>query len=516
LVDVTEGVCIQTRSVLNQAFLENIEPILVFNKMDRLIIDLQMSTLDAYQHLQKILQEMNVVMSQLISTKIFKKEDESKEEEIKVIEQENNDDYFSPQKGNVCFCSSIHGWGFKIEDFANIYHEKLGMKKKALNTTLWGEFFFNSKTKTIKTKSSKKDEKPMFVQFILDNIWSVYQSLISENKKKIEKISQTLNLNTNFLTKEDSKFWIKSLMSQWLPLPNAILDVVCQTLPSPIIAQRNRVLNLIPDLSKESNKDSKKNSNLRIYRKKLRKNLLQCDKNGEILIFVSKMIEMDSIPEISSKLFDRKTYIKGKVQNEESKPEVKQEEIKLETVKQEVIIDQDDDSKNSNSNIYVAFSRIFSGTLKIGDKVKVLGARYNYTDPEKYCDEFEIKNLYILMGKSLQEVNTVYAGSIFGIGGIEEIIQKTATISQSNYAPIFTSMYFQTTPIVKFAIEAKSLMDTPKLVRGLKLLNQCDPSVEIYVQETGENVLLTAGEVHAERCIRDLNEKFCKIPIIVR
>ena len=492
--------------------------------MDRLIIDLQMTPLDAYQHLQKILQEMNVVMSGLKASKIFKKQDEEEkeDEETKVIDQDENDDYFSPQKGNVCFCSSIHGWSFKIEDFSNIYHEKLGMKKKILNSCLWGEFYLNSKTKIIKTKSIKKDEKPMFVQFILENIWNIYQNILQNNKKKIEKIIKTLNLNSNFLNKEDSKFWLKSLMSQWLPLSNSILETVCKKIPTPIISQRKRILNLIPDL----NKESKKNSIVKSYRKKLKKNLLQCDRNGEILIFVSKMIEMDSIPEITTKIFERKKYVKGKIEKElqEEEKEEKQKEIEIEDLKeeenqkieQEEIILKDEEEEEESKTSFIAFSRIFSGTIKIGDKVKILGARYNYNSPEKYINEIEIKKLFMLMGKSLQEVNSVSAGCIFGIGGVEEIIHKTAIVSTSIYSPIFSAMYMQTAPIVKFAIEPKSLMDTQKLVRGLKLLNQCDPSVEIYVQETGENVLLTAGEVHAERCIRDLNEKFCKIPIIVR
>lgn len=37
-----------------------------------------------------------------------------------------------------------------------------------------------------------------------------------------------------------------------------------------------------------------------------------------------------------------------------------------------------------------------------------------------------------------------------------------------------------------------------KLTEGLRLLNQADPCVEVLVQETGEHVILTAGEVHLE------------------
>lgn len=38
----------------------------------------------------------------------------------------------------------------------------------------------------------------------------------------------------------------------------------------------------------------------------------------------------------------------------------------------------------------------------------------------------------------------------------------------------------------------------PKLVSGLKLLAQADPCVETFQQQTGEHVILTAGELHLE------------------
>lgn len=53
----------------------------------------------------------------------------------------------------------------------------------------------------------------------------------------------------------------------------------------------------------------------------------------------------------------------------------------------------------------------------------------------------------------------------------------------------------------------------PKLVEGLRLLNQADSCVETLIQETGEHVILTAGELHLERCLRDLRERFAKIDI---
>lgn len=40
--------------------------------------------------------------------------------------------------------------------------------------------------------------------------------------------------------------------------------------------------------------------------------------------------------------------------------------------------------------------------------------------------------------------------------------------------------------------------EMPKLIAGLKLLNQADPCVETLLQESGEHVIVTAGELHLE------------------
>lgn len=44
----------------------------------------------------------------------------------------------------------------------------------------------------------------------------------------------------------------------------------------------------------------------------------------------------------------------------------------------------------------------------------------------------------------------------------------------------------------------------------MKKLNQADPMVDTYVMESGENVLAVTGELHLERCLVDLRERFAK------
>lgn len=64
---------LQTHAVLRQAWLENIRPILLINKVDRLILELKLSPSEAHLHLQQLLEQANAVMAQLISGQIFQR-----------------------------------------------------------------------------------------------------------------------------------------------------------------------------------------------------------------------------------------------------------------------------------------------------------------------------------------------------------------------------------------------------------------------------------------------------------
>ena len=54
VVDVVEGVQPQTKAVLRQAWDEGIKPILVLNKIDRLIVETKLDTLAAYHHIAQV------------------------------------------------------------------------------------------------------------------------------------------------------------------------------------------------------------------------------------------------------------------------------------------------------------------------------------------------------------------------------------------------------------------------------------------------------------------------------
>lgn len=57
------GVCVQTETVLRQAIGERIKPVLMMNKMDRALLELQLEPEDLYQTFQRIVESVNVIIS---------------------------------------------------------------------------------------------------------------------------------------------------------------------------------------------------------------------------------------------------------------------------------------------------------------------------------------------------------------------------------------------------------------------------------------------------------------------
>ncbi|NWH78235.1 EFL1 GTPase, partial [Piaya cayana] len=184
-----------------------------------------------------------------------------------------------------------------------------------------------------------------------------------------------------------------------------------------------------------------------------------------------------------------------------------------------------------NKESFIAFARVFSGVVRRGQKIFVLGPKYDPAEalhklssqcsatddlpavPHMACCTLE--NLYLLMGRELEDLEEVPAGNVLGIGGLQDFVLKSATLSTSLACPPFTPLNFEATPIVRVAVEPKHPSDMLQLVRGMKLLNQADPCVQVLIQETGEHVLVTAGEVHLQRCLDDLKERFAKVEISV-
>ncbi|XP_059152512.1 elongation factor-like GTPase 1 [Physella acuta] len=563
VVDVVEGVCPQTHAVMRQAWLENIRPILVLNKIDRLITQLKMVPLEAYYRLIQILEQVNLITNQLFTSDAMEKlslntntDGETKVDGVEtnsydwtVIEdeEEHKNIYFSPELGNVVFASAIDGWGFSIADFAYMYAKKLGVKENILQKTLWGDYFINMKAKRISKGAQSKGKKPLFVQLALESIWAAYDAVLEQRDTvMIEKIikSQDLTLTDRDKRHKDPRVLLQAIMGQWLPLADAILETVTLCIPSPMKMTDERIQALMCNKSRQF-------SSLPKCTQDLKENFQACDSssNAPVIIYISKMLpfEKKCLPQQKARLLtDEELQLRrDEARRRHAEMVVKRELAEKATSSApndnvKIIEDNSnplDDSKEFESDhIFIAFARIFSGTIRKGAKLYFLGPKH---DPAEALNEFstltpedlmsrsdlqakyphissvEIKDLYLLMGRELEALDEVSAGNVFGIGGLETHVLKSGTLASTVACPAFTDMFFDAAPIVRVAVEPVNACDINRLLVGLKLLNQADPCVEVRIQETGEHVIIAAGEVHMQRCIDDLKERYGKVEVNV-
>lgn len=259
VVDSVEGVCVQTETVLRQALTERIRPVLVVNKIDRCLLELQLTPEAMYTSFLRVIESVNVIISTYFDEAL------------------GNCQVF-PEKGNVAFASGLHGWAFTLNQFARRYAKKFGIDRAKMMERLWGDNYFNPSTKKWTTKGVDEDGKPLdraFCKFVLEPIFKLFDSVMND---KVEIYTDLLKKLEVELTVEDftkkGKDLIKIVMRKFLPAADALLEMIAIHLPSPVTAQKYRVETLY-----EGPMDDECANGIR-----------NCDPNGPLMLYISKMV----------------------------------------------------------------------------------------------------------------------------------------------------------------------------------------------------------------------------------
>ncbi|KAG5457089.1 MAG: P-loop containing nucleoside triphosphate hydrolase protein, partial [Olpidium bornovanus] len=473
LVDAVEGVCTQTHTVLKQAWVEGVVPVLVINKIDRLVTELRLTPAEAYDHLRKIMEAVNAVVGSMWTGQRMEEDElrrkkaakntlqvggtgasaESVEvnvenadltplssalyEQWTLSDADDEDLYFSPEKGNVIFASALDGWAFRIEDFANLYANKLGISEKLLARCLWGDYYLDTKTKKVVTWKCLKGRnlKPMFVQFVLDNVWKVYEAVMIEgDKQKVEKIVSALLLKVfpREMKSKDSRALLSTIMSQWMPLAPAVLRTVVEHLPSPTAAQRLR----LPRLLHPSN--SLRSSTTTEPENDVERALYECDQRAEApcIAYVSKVFSVpeEHLPENRRKqlsadelrqrgrearaqrlLSQQSAEGAGGAEGPRAPPELSAccaspspsaspvrpadtagSEASSASAQSPCQQEQQQPRQKRTERL-VGVARLYSGTLRPGMRLDVLGPKYNPAHPGRFRSEMVVEDLYLVM-----------------------------------------------------------------------------------------------------------------------
>jgi len=170
--------------------------------------------------------------------------------------------------------------------------------------------------------------------------------------------------------------------------------------------------------------------------------------------------------------------------------------------------------KTNDKGRFYAFGRVFSGTARSGQMVRIMGP--NYT-PGKTKDLFlkTIQRTVLMMGNKVEPVSEVPCGNTIGLVGVDKYLAKQGTISDYDEAHNIKAMKFSVSPVVRVSVRPQNVNDLPKLVEGLRSLAKADTLVQCYTEETGEHIVAGCGELHLEVCLKELRLEHAQIPIIV-
>ena len=224
VVDVVEGVQINTQQIIKYAVFEDLPLTLIVNKMDRLILELKLPPNDAYFKLKHVIEEVNTVIEEALPGQGEKRR-------------------LSPEKGNVAFACSSMNWIFTLPSFSKMYadsHPELNPKDFSIR--LWGDIFFNPKRRSFTRKGTEEGSKRTFVTFVLESLYKLYSHTISESPSDLKETLSTLGIQLKpSQYKVDAKDLLKLVCAQFFGGPEGFVDMVVENLPSPVEGARKKL-----------------------------------------------------------------------------------------------------------------------------------------------------------------------------------------------------------------------------------------------------------------------------------
>lgn len=346
----------------------------------------------------------------------------------------------------------------------------------------------------------------------------------------VEKITKALSLNlpAYILRSRDPRSILTSLFSAWIPLSTAVLVSVVEQLPSPRQAQAARMGNLIDSSPGPDHVDAELRAAVEG---------LHMERSDPTVAFVSKMVSVSvkELPENRTRSGQNLTADEARELGRKKRAEIARAQAatngdRLDVAElREALSDTSlngeangatatHDEPIDNGERMIGFARLFSGRLEVGDELYVLNPKFSPGEPRRAPEpqKVTVTALYLLMGRGLEPLTSVPAGVVFGIAGLEGHIMKSGTLcSQVEGGVNLAGLSMGTQPIVRVALEPENPANLGKLLSGLKLLQQSDPCASYEILENGEHVILTAGEVHLERCLKDLRERFAQCEVQV-
>ena len=352
----------------------------------------------------------------------------------------------SPDAGTVAIGSGLQGWAFSVPRFARMYASKFGVEEKKMGERLWGDSFFDAKNKKWIKQDTNQDGDRLKRAFCQFCLDPIYQVFDAALNEKKEKLDKMLVSLKINLTTEEREQAPKKVVK----------TIMMKFLPAADTLLEMIVVQLPSPAKAQAYRAEMLYSGEPVDTDKYYMGIKNCDQKAPLMLYISKMVP---------------TADKGR---------------------------------------FFAFGRIFSGTVRSGQKCRIMGNNYSAGKKTDLFDDKPIQRTVLMMGRYQEAVEDMPCGNVVGLVGVDKYIVKSATITDEGESAAFPlrDMKYSVSPVVRVAVEAKNPADLPKLVEGLKRLSKSDPLVVCSIEESGEHIVAGAGELHLEICLKDLQDDF--------
>lgn len=151
-----------------------------------------------------------------------------------------------------------------------------------------------------------------------------------------------------------------------------------------------------------------------------------------------------------------------------------------------------------------ALVKIIKGTLKTGDKLKVVSSN----SMEKDAKLLIANNLLIPAGRYKVRTSDINAGMLTYVSIDKFEVSRTASLFgdgvASNLLQPFHRNISREKSVLKVAVEPEKPTDLPRLVEGLRKLSEIYHAAVVKLEDSGEHVVLAPGELYLDCFFHDL------------
>uniref|UniRef100_A0A7S4JKP7 Tr-type G domain-containing protein n=1 Tax=Odontella aurita TaxID=265563 RepID=A0A7S4JKP7_9STRA len=499
-VDAVEGIMMSTTMAASAAISEGLPLCLLVTKVDRLIVELKLPPDDAYYKLRRIVEEVNML-----------------------IRQKSNGRYppLSPERGNVAFSSGMHGWSFTLGSIAERYveHCRSSSEREALAEEDErggggddGYGYSDDEDDYGYGGGGGGNGGGMSGTPLGRNLTPADLARRLWGDCYLDPAAGTFHRSSRDC--DNSEGPVKRTFVQYALEPLYKIYAACLGENERDVDKMLRTVGVI------LGRDQLRASARPLLRAALRR--FFGDGSGGFVDMVAKHIPS---PAAASK---------GKVARCYTGPLTSPVASSMSTCSPTgpLMFHVTKLYAAPDGKSFSSFGRIYSGTVKPGDRVRVLGEGYDPDVDDEDCATATVSGVRVPRGRRNVEVTRAVAGNWVLLEGVDANIVKTATITSlgssmddmgarnndDDSARIFAPLKFPNVgheSTLKLAVEPLHPSDLPKMVEGLRRVSKSYPLARTRVEESGEHVLFGTGELYLDCAMSDLRTVYSDVEVKV-